>query len=66
MSKRIAIFWDCADVQSLRPDLNDDQAYEVLLAAKKHHDASEGINWDVLSLHADNLFPEPVEESEWN
>lgn len=64
MSKRtktpadtIAICWHIDDVKQVRSDLTDAQAREVLEHAKDQHDASIGINWDVLSFHADHLFP---------
>jgi hypothetical protein len=52
----IASIWHIEDVQSVRPDLTDGQAWEVLQAAKDNHDATIGINWDVLEFHADDLF----------
>lgn len=45
--------WSIGDVLSLRPDLTDDEAYDVLLTAKRRFDAEVGINWTVLSIHAD-------------
>lgn len=56
--KSIIIEWDTSDVQEVRPDLSEDQAYQVLLTAKKEHDATTGINWDVLEGWANFLFPE--------
>jgi hypothetical protein len=53
---QIAAIWTIADVQSVRPDLSDRQAWEVLQAADRQHDASVGINWEVLQCHADWLF----------
>ena len=58
----IAIVWSVEDVLVVRPDLDEDQAYEVLVAAKNNHDANIGINWDVLGHHADWLFPEKETE----
>jgi hypothetical protein len=53
----IEISWHVDDVKEVRPDLTNDQAREVLAQAKHRHDASIGINWDVLAIHADDLFP---------
>ena len=53
----IAIIWSVADVLEVRPDLDENQAYEVLQIAKDKHDATIGINWDVLDHHADWHFP---------
>jgi hypothetical protein len=64
MSKRtkppadtIEISWHIDDVKEVRPHLTDAQAREVLEQAKRQHDADIGINWDVLAIHADDLFP---------
>jgi hypothetical protein len=49
--------WYTSDVQQMRDDLTDDQAWEVLTHVKRWHDASVGINWDVIESAADELFP---------
>ncbi len=54
--REISIIWSTEDVQEVRPDLTDDQAWQVLQAAKKDHDATIGINWSVLECHAEMLF----------
>jgi hypothetical protein len=54
--RQIAGIWHIEDVQSVRPDLTDDQAWQVLQAVRRNHDASLGINWDVLECNADILF----------
>jgi hypothetical protein len=54
--RQIASIWSIEDVQSIRPDLSEEQAWEVLQAADRHHDATLGINWDVLACHAEMLF----------
>jgi hypothetical protein len=53
----IILIWATADVLSIRPDLTEEQAAEVLAAADRRHDANIGINWDVLECHAEWLFP---------
>ena len=64
MSKRhdnpdeITISWHISDVQEVRPDLSDDEARQVLQRAKDQHDANIGVNWYVLQIVADILFPE--------
>lgn len=55
----ITITWSDEDVFSVRPDLNQEQARQVLDAVLKNHDAQIGINWDVLTVTASELFPEP-------
>ncbi len=55
----IAIIWSVEDVQEVRPDLSDDKALKVLHSVKRHHDASNGVNWCVLQCIADDLYPLP-------
>jgi len=54
----IAIQWNVEDVQSVRSDLTADQCREVLAEVRDRHDATIGVNWDVLEQIADTLFPE--------
>lgn len=55
---QIAVIWSVEDVQSIRPDLTAQQAWEVLQFCRKAHDACVGINWEVLEASANILFPE--------
>ncbi len=50
--------WGIADIKNVRADLTDEQAIEVLKAIDNSHDANEGVNWEVISTHADILYPE--------
>jgi hypothetical protein len=52
----IGVTWSVEDVREIRPDLTTEQAEQVLQAAQRQHDATIGINWDVLEGHADRLF----------
>lgn len=54
---QIAIIWDIEDVKEVRSDMNDVQAMEVLRRLKDKHDASIGINWDVIECVAEILYP---------
>jgi len=56
--RQIAIIWSVEDVQEVRPDLNDDQAWQVLLACHRHHDCDAGLTWDRIKAFADSLFPD--------
>ena len=56
--KTISIVWSIEDVQAVREDLTDKQAVKVLKALKENHNAEVGINWDVIEVTADDLFPE--------
>jgi len=55
--REIAIIWSIADVQSVRPDLSEDQCWDVLLHVHDHHDSEFGICWVTLEVTADELFP---------
>jgi hypothetical protein len=54
----ISITWHIDDVAEVRPDLTAEQRREVLQQALDRHDAGIGITWDVLEIHADELFPQ--------
>lgn len=56
----ISIVWSIDDVKDVRPDLDDEQAMEVLGFVKDKHDATIGITWDTLEYAADHLYPEEV------
>lgn len=60
---QIAVIWSVEDVQEVRPDLSDEQAWQVLQNADRRHDATIGINWDTLECHADMLFGAAPETS---
>jgi hypothetical protein len=65
--KQIAVVWCTEDVQEVRPDLTDDQAWEVLQNVRRNHDATSGVTWETLEIVAQMLFgdaPEPNEEEE--
>jgi len=53
--RQIADVWGIQDVQSVRPDLDDDQAWEVLQRVRRQYDAATGINWDVLAWYAGEI-----------
>jgi len=59
----IAVVWHIEDVLEVRPDLNRNQAWQVLRSVKQNHDANVGINWEVLSTHAEMLFAEREEDA---
>jgi hypothetical protein len=56
--RQVAVVWNIEDVQSLRPDLTDDQAWEVLEQAYDVHDSEWGFTWTHLQTVADDMFPE--------
>jgi hypothetical protein len=61
--RQIAAIWCIDDVKGIRPDLTDDQAWEVLEQIGDKHDAEMGISWTTLETVADDLFPEPTNAS---
>ena len=56
ITEEIAVIWNIEDIQSIRPDLTDKQASDVLENLKENHDANIGINWESIEITADNLF----------
>ncbi len=64
LADEITISWHIDDVREIRPDLTAEQCREVLQQAERRHDASVGINWDVLAIHADDLFPKESDTQE--
>lgn len=59
LTREISIKWCIEDVLAVRPDLSEQQASDVLQQLKKGHDAETGINWEVIDIVADMLFPTP-------
>jgi hypothetical protein len=55
-NRQIADIWGTEDVQQVRPDLNDDQAWEVLQTADRRYDSEYGITWTTLESIAQELF----------
>jgi hypothetical protein len=62
--RQIAAVWGTEDVQEVRPDLTDDQAWEVLQVVECRRDAEIGINWLTLELVAEELFGDAPEAAE--
>jgi hypothetical protein len=59
--RKIAVVWCIEDVQEVRPDLTDEQAWEVLQQVKHTHDCNYGITWDTLEIIAQNLYGDAPE-----
>ena len=55
--KEIVTTWCVDDVQSVRADLTDEQAFEVLCRVDHYFDANYGTSWDTLEITADDLYP---------
>ena len=58
---KIAIIWTIGDVQTIAPEITDEEARNVLADASHGHDANIGINWDVLGeyLPTESAGPRP-------
>jgi hypothetical protein len=56
--RQVAVIWGVDDVQAIRPDLDRDQAWQVLQEARDRHDGELGFNWLLLETVAGNLFPQ--------
>lgn len=57
--RKIAVVWCIEDVQDVRPDLTDEQAWKVLQLVKRTHDCNYGITWLTLEIAAEQLFGYP-------
>jgi len=53
--------WCVDDVLQQRPDLNWEQASDVLGFMAEKFDANIGINWSVIDFAAEYLYPEENE-----
>jgi hypothetical protein len=49
--------WHVADVQTVRPDLDEKKCAEVLDYVKRYHDASLGISWGNIEAACDAVYP---------
>jgi hypothetical protein len=54
--RMIGHLWGTGDVQSLRPELSDEQAWQVLQHLDEQFDSSLGISWDDLEHVSNELF----------
>ena len=58
---QVAVVWSIEDVLGIRPDLNPEQAWDVLTACRDQHDCEWGFTWTFLKDIADDLFPPSAE-----
>jgi hypothetical protein len=60
--KTIEIIWSTDDVmmqaEIMNIEITEEQADAILENVLHYHDASVGINWDVLDFHIDNYIEE--------
>ena len=55
----IAVFWTAEDVRLIRPDLSDEEAFEVLSEVNDNYDPASGITSTTIKATADELFSIP-------
>ena len=55
--RQVAIIWSTEDVQQVRPDLDDDQAWKVLQECHRCHDCEVGFTWLLVEMTAEELYP---------
>lgn len=53
----IALIWSTEDVLIVRPDLSEEQAWQVLQKVDRDHDSVSQINWETIEWYADAMFP---------
>lgn len=55
----VAVFWHKEDIVWRAEDraivVSDEEAGQIIEALEANHDASIGINWEVIDFHLDNL-----------
>jgi hypothetical protein len=64
--REIAIVWCIADVKAVRPDLSEDQCWEVLQEVWRKHDANHGVTWQTIEDAADRLYGAPERAGDEN
>lgn len=52
--------WGTEDVRQRRPDLDEEQAWEVLQAVERRLDSEHGVTWDIVEGTAEELYPKTV------
>lgn len=60
----ISIVWQIDDVLSVRPDLTEDEAAEVLHEVESAHDCEQGITWFHIESAASYMFGDAPDEDE--
>jgi len=54
--RMIGIIWQIEDVKGRRPELSDQQCWDVLQTMQREHDCGLGISWDTIESTAESLF----------
>jgi hypothetical protein len=62
--RQVAVIFCCDDVKHVRPDLTDDQAWEVLQQCRDQHDCEYGFTWALIEDIAQDLFGDAPDTGE--
>jgi hypothetical protein len=62
--RHVAVIWSTEDVQNVRPDLDDDQAWDVLQECRDRHDCEFGFTWTLIEVVANEMFREPDDDED--
>ena len=57
----VSFVWHIDDVLEQNPHLSKKQAKDVLLNCKKNHDATIGMNWEVINQTVEFLYPQETQ-----
>ena len=60
--RQVAHIWCVEDVQEIRSDFTDDQAWEVLQRCYDKLDSERGFTWEHIETIADEMFPQTDDE----
>lgn len=53
----IKIIWSVDDLKIVRPDLTEAECLEVLEEVYLRYSAEIGVNWQVIEIYAEEMFP---------
>jgi hypothetical protein len=60
--RSIQIAWTTDDVQLARPDLTENQSWEILKSIQNENNHHIEVNWDTIGGMATWLYPEEIAE----
>ena len=61
VENKISLVWSVEDVLSVWGSLSEEQAKQVLDRVKQCHDANLGVNWEVISITAQEMLPQETD-----
>jgi len=62
--RQVAVIWSIEDVQAVRAELSEEQAWDVLQECRRRHDYEYDFTWTLIELTANELFPKPTNRKE--